>query len=98
MSIPGTIPETRRPVGLVARLERRLGETGILLLFLATKSWLRVSIVLLAVPFSLVALAATALSWRVGRNWVGALAGAVPFVVVLYFFFENVNRLLPPNL
>ncbi|MEZ5251993.1 MAG: class E sortase [Ilumatobacteraceae bacterium] len=47
---------------------------------------------------SLVALAATALSWRVGRNWVGALAGAVPFVVVLYFFFENVNRLLPPNL
>lgn len=47
---------------------------------------------------SLVALAATALSWRVGRNWVGALAGAMPFVVVLYFFFENVNRLLPPNL
>lgn len=35
MSIPGTIPETRRPVGLVARLERQLGETGILLLFLA---------------------------------------------------------------
>jgi sortase A len=32
------------------------------------------------------------------RNWVGLLVGIVPFVVVLYFFFENVNRLLPPNL
>jgi sortase A len=29
---------------------------------------------------------------------VGALAGVVPFVVALYFFFENVNRLLPPNI
>jgi hypothetical protein len=26
------------------------------------------------------------------------LVGAVPFVVVLYFFFENVNRLLPPSI
>ena len=47
---------------------------------------------------TLVALAATALSRRVRRNWVGALAGFAPFVVVLYFWFENVNRLLPPNL
>ncbi len=31
------------------------------------------------------------------RYWVGALAGAVPFVVVLYFWFQNVNRLLPPG-
>lgn len=45
-----------------------------------------------------VALGATALSRRVRRNWVGALVGFVPFVVVLYFWFENVNRLLPPNL
>jgi sortase A len=45
-----------------------------------------------------VALAATALSRRLRRNWVGALAGFAPFVVVLYFWFENVNRLLPPNL
>ena len=32
------------------------------------------------------------------RYWVGVLAGFVPFIVVLYFFYENVNRLLPPNL
>lgn len=32
------------------------------------------------------------------RRWVGWVAGAVPFVVLLYFFFQNVNRLLPPGL
>ena len=35
---------------------------------------------------------------RAKRLWVSFLVGAVPFVVVLYFFFENVNRLLPPGL
>jgi len=35
------------------------------------------------------------LSRTTRRNWVGALAGIVPFLVVLYFFFQNVNRLLP---
>jgi sortase A len=29
------------------------------------------------------------------RTWVGVLAAVVPFVVALYFFFQNVNRLLP---
>ena len=38
------------------------------------------------------------LSRKVRRYWVGVLAGFVPFLVVLYFFYENVNRLLPPNL
>lgn len=38
------------------------------------------------------------LARRLRRVWVGALAGAAPVVVVLYFFFQNVNRLLPPGL
>ena len=38
------------------------------------------------------------LSHKVRRYWVGVLAGFVPFIVVLYFFYENINRLLPPNL
>ena len=38
------------------------------------------------------------LSRRVKRDWVGLLVGIGPFVIVLYFFFQNVNRLLPPNL
>jgi sortase A len=46
----------------------------------------------------LISFAAWRLGKRTGRDWVGALAGVVPFVVALYFFFENVNRLLPPNL
>ncbi len=45
-----------------------------------------------------VGIGAYLLSRRVRRNWVGALAGVVPFVVVLYFFFQNVNRLLPAAL
>ncbi len=38
------------------------------------------------------------LSKKAKRDWVGLLVGIVPFVIVLYFFFQNVNRLLPPNL
>ena len=35
---------------------------------------------------------------KANRLWVCYAAGAVPFVVVLYFFFENINRLLPPGI
>jgi sortase A len=38
------------------------------------------------------------LSRKVRRDWVGLLVGVGPFLVTLYFFFQNVNRLLPPNL
>jgi sortase A len=38
------------------------------------------------------------ISRKTKRDWVGLLVGIVPFVIVLYFFFQNVNRLLPPNL
>jgi sortase A len=55
-------------------------------------------VALWGIALTAVALLAWQLSRRVGRNWVGALVGFVPFIVTLYFFFENVNRLLPPNL
>lgn len=45
-----------------------------------------------------IALASWAISRRVGRNWVGGLLGIVPFLIVLYLFYEDVNRLLPANL
>ena len=45
-----------------------------------------------------VALGAWFVSRRFRRDWVGLAIGLVPFVVTLYFFFQNVNRLLPPNL
>ncbi|MEY2582889.1 MAG: sortase [Ilumatobacteraceae bacterium] len=47
---------------------------------------------------AVVALGIYWLSRMTRRYWVGVLAGCVPFIVVLYFFYENVNRLLPPNL
>jgi sortase A len=45
--------------------------------------------------------AVSILAWLLGRKtrkWFSLLVGIAPFVVALYFFFENVNRLLPPNL
>ena len=40
--------------------------------------------------------------WRLGltwgRQWLAALIAVLPFLVMLYFFFENAARLLPPNL
>jgi sortase A len=45
-----------------------------------------------------VALAASLISRRFRRDWLGLAIGLLPFVVTLYFFFQNVNRLLPPNL
>ena len=38
------------------------------------------------------------LAKRQRRIWLGVLVSFVPFLVVLYFWFENVNRLLPPGL
>ena len=41
-------------------------------------------------------------TWRVAKKFrnriIGAAVGFIPFFVVLYFIFQNVNRLLPPNL
>ena len=41
-------------------------------------------------------------TWRLGlawgKQWITAAIAVLPFLVVLYFFFENAARLLPPNL
>ena len=50
------------------------------------------------VVLAAVALGAYFISRRFRRDWLGAAIGLIPFVVTLYFFFQNVNRLLPPNL
>jgi sortase A len=47
---------------------------------------------------ALVGVGAYFVSRKLRRDWAGALIGIMPFVVMLYFFFQNVNRLLPPNL
>lgn len=45
-----------------------------------------------------IAIGSYLLSRKAKRDWVGLLVGIGPFVITLYFFFQNVNRLLPPNL
>lgn len=41
-------------------------------------------------------------AWQVAKKYrnriIGTVVGFIPFFVVLYFVFQNVNRLLPPNL
>jgi sortase A len=45
-----------------------------------------------------VALAAWRLALLLRRRWLAPIAAVLPFVIVLYFFYENVARLLPPNI
>ena len=43
----------------------------------------------------LIWIAAYKLAQRFRRLWLGILVGIVPFLILLYFFYENINRLLP---
>jgi len=45
-----------------------------------------------------ITIAAYAISRRFRRDLLGLAVGLIPFTLALYFFFQNVNRLLPPNL
>ena len=46
----------------------------------------------------LISVGAYLIARKVRSEWVGILVGIVPFTIALYFFFQNVNRLLPPGL
>jgi sortase A len=52
--------------------------------------------------WALVLVAIALFSYRVAERFrrvtFGVLVGVVPFVVALYFFYQNVNRLLPPGI
>jgi sortase A len=45
-----------------------------------------------------IGLGAWLISRRLHRNMIGFLIGIFPFLIALYFFYENANRLLPPGL
>ncbi len=51
-----------------------------------------------ALVVAAIAIGAHVLRRLVGRRLVGIAVGIVPFLIALYFFYENVNRLLPPSL
>jgi sortase A len=45
----------------------------------------------------LIAIAANRISRHFRRHSIGIACAAIPFVICLYFFYQNVNRLLPPG-
>jgi sortase A len=45
-----------------------------------------------------IAVGAYQLAKRFRNSWIGLAAGTLPFLVALYFFYQNVNRLLPAAL
>lgn len=59
-------------------------------------AWLHVGL------WTAVEMLVVAAAWLAVRRWrrrvITAAVTLVPFLVVLYFVFQNVNRLLPPNL
>jgi sortase A len=55
-------------------------------------------VALWGIVLALIGVGSYLVSRRAKRDWVGLLVGIVPFAIALYFFFQNVNRLLPPNL
>jgi sortase A len=55
-------------------------------------------IALWGTALTIISLAAYAISRRFRHDSIGFLVGIGPFLFALYFFFQNVNRLLPPGL
>ena len=55
-------------------------------------------IALWAGVLTLISVLAYQLAKKTRHVSVGLVVGTVPFVVALYFFYQNVNRLLPPGL
>ncbi|MDW3216326.1 MAG: sortase [Ilumatobacteraceae bacterium] len=55
-------------------------------------------IALWGAALTIISLLAHQLAKRYRRSSIGFVAGVVPFVVALYFFYQNVNRLLPPGI
>ena len=59
-------------------------------------AWL--DVVLWGALTTAVVVGAYLLAKRLRNSWIGLAAGCVPFVIALYFFYQNVNRLLPAAL
>jgi sortase A len=91
-SVPSTVPATTQPADVTDEVADAFAHGW----FSDDGAWPQVALWGLALTG--IAIGSWLLSRRVGHNWVGALAGIVPFVVCLYFFFQNVNRLLPAAL
>jgi sortase A len=91
-TVPAPAPAQASDAGLDAGIADAFGEGWF------SDPTANAQVALWGIILALIGLGSYLLSRRVKRDWVGALVGIVPFVIALYFFFQNVNRLLPPNL
>jgi sortase A len=57
-----------------------------------------VQIAIWGLALTMIWLAARRVSRRYRRDSIGILVGIAPFAIALYFFYQNVNRLLPPGI
>jgi sortase A len=57
-----------------------------------------VQVVLWSMALAIISLLAYQVSKKYRNTAIGLLVGAAPFLVALYFFYQNVNRLLPPGI
>ncbi len=55
-------------------------------------------VALWGLALTVISIGAYLISRKTRHDSIGFLVGIVPFAIALYFFFQNVNRLLPPNL
>ena len=55
-------------------------------------------IALWGLALTIISLLAYQVSKKYRRDSIGFLVGIAPFLVALYFFFQNINRLLPPGI
>jgi sortase A len=88
-------PETLAPAGADTAAEQAVDELS-RGWFSDPDAWPQV--VLWGLALTAVWLAAWGIGRRTNHKWLSYVVGFVPFVVLLYFFFENVARLLPPNI
>jgi sortase A len=93
-TLPGetvdTRPATTTPIGAASQDSFSQGWFGDSSALLPTVAW--------ALALAAVCVGSYFAGRAARRLWVSVLVGFLPFLVVVYFFFENMNRLLPPNL
>ena len=58
-------------------------------------AWLQIAI--WGAALILIVVCIRMISRRFRHDSIGIAAGIIPFVICLYFFYQNINRLLPPG-
>jgi sortase A len=101
-----TAPATTAPTTTPATLPAQSAGTGVVSeesQDAFSQGWFQdegafVQVALWGLALTVISIGAWMLSRRTRHDLVGFAVGIVPFAIALFFFFQNVNRLLPPSL